>query len=284
MTTKIPHQLEPWSQLKGKIVMITGASSGIGLEFCVDLAKAGYRIVAAARRINNLNSLCDQINKIDVPTDVSCRALAVELDVTAGGPTICECVDKAWDAFGRIDVLINNAGVNGIKATSIEMSEEEWENVVKTNFKGSWLLSKYVGARMRDSGRGGSIINISSVFGLNRTQYRGSLAYSSSKSGLDSMTKVMALELGDYNIRVNSIAPSLFRSAMTESLFRQSNYKLVKNMVENSVPLRTHGTINPALTSVVRYLIHDSSSYISGNIFIVDAGGSLPAFPIFSSL
>ena len=112
MTSKIPHELESWSQLDGKIVMVTGASSGLGLE-CVDLAKVGCTIIATARRIDRLNFLCDQINKMDVPIGGPRRAIAVELDVTAGEPLIAECVETAWDAFGCIDVLINNAGVNG---------------------------------------------------------------------------------------------------------------------------------------------------------------------------
>lgn len=91
----------------------------------------------------------------------------------------------------------------------------------------------------------------------------------------------MALELGDYNIRVNSIAPGLFKSEITEGLVRQN---WMKNVAKKSTPLGTFGTSDPALTSLVRYLIHDSSNYVSGNIFIVDVGYSLPAYPIFSSL
>lgn len=91
----------------------------------------------------------------------------------------------------------------------------------------------------------------------------------------------MALELGEYNIRVNSIAPGLFKSAITEDLYEK---KWLKNVAEKSVPLKTFGTSDPALTSLIRYLIHDSSYYITGNIFIVDAGYTLPGYPIFSSL
>ena len=104
-------QLEPWSQLNGKVVMVTGASSGIGREFCLDLAKAGCRIIAAARRTDRLESLCDQINRL---ADRQSRlAVAVELDVSADGSAIEAAVRKAWDAFGTIDALINNAGVRG---------------------------------------------------------------------------------------------------------------------------------------------------------------------------
>ncbi|KAH6819328.1 Rossmann-fold superfamily protein, partial [Perilla frutescens var. frutescens] len=193
MASKIQRQLEPWSQLDGKIIMVTGASSILGREFCLDLAKAGGRIVAAARRIDRLNSLCDQINKMDIPTGGARggyrRAIAVALDVMADGPTVEACVEKAWNAFGHIDVLINNAGVTGQNILSLELSEEEFTRVKDTNLTGSWLVSKCVGARMRDGGRGGSIINISSLSGLNRTQFHSLLAYASSKAALDSMTK-----------------------------------------------------------------------------------------------
>lgn len=102
--------MEPWKELSGKVVMVTGASSGIGLEFCLDLAKAGCRIVAAARRVDKLKSLCDQINSI---SEGPRRAITIELDVAADGATIESAVQTAWDAFGRIDALVNNAGVRG---------------------------------------------------------------------------------------------------------------------------------------------------------------------------
>lgn len=119
MATKA-EQLEPWSQLPTKIVLVTGASSGLGLEFCIDLAKAGCKIVAAARRVERLKSLCDEINKIYAPITSGVtssdqpRAIPVALDITADGPAIEAAVEKAWSAFGHVDVLINNAGVRGL--------------------------------------------------------------------------------------------------------------------------------------------------------------------------
>lgn len=109
MENKIPSQLEPWSDLEGKVVLVTGASAGLGREFCTDLAKAGCYIVAAARRADRLKSLCDEINEVSATT----RAVAIELDVTAGRNTIEAAAQKAWSVFGRIDVLINNAGIRG---------------------------------------------------------------------------------------------------------------------------------------------------------------------------
>ena len=112
--------LEPWLDLDGKVVMVTGASSGLGRDFCLDLAKAGCRVVAAARRVDRLKSLCDEINTLASSTTTrpsssgSVRAMAVELDVSAGGPTIENSVQRAWEAFGRIDALVNNAGIRGL--------------------------------------------------------------------------------------------------------------------------------------------------------------------------
>ncbi|KAK4725666.1 hypothetical protein R3W88_030583 [Solanum pinnatisectum] len=250
--------METWKDLSGKVVLVTGASSGIGLEFCLDLAKAGCSIIAAA------------------------RPFALELDVMSNGATIEGAVQRAWDAFGRIDVLINNAGIRGSVSSPLELAEEEWEHTFKTNLRGAWLLSKYVCRRMRDAKQGGgSVINISSVSGLNRVLVPGGLAYASSKMALDMLTRMMALELGVYNIRVNSIAPGVFKSEITESLMQKEGFN---NVIWRTVPLRYLGMTNPALTSLVRYSIHDSSEYVSGNIFIVDSGGTLTGIPIISCL
>ncbi|EEF45108.1 3-oxoacyl-[acyl-carrier-protein] reductase FabG [Ricinus communis] len=279
--SQVQTQLEPWCDLDNKVVLVTGASAGLGREFCLDLAKAGCKILAAARRIDRLKSLCDEINQLPNTPGAGPRAVAIELDVCADGPTIDKSVQIAWDAFGRIDALVNNAGVRGNVKTPLDLSEEEWELVVKTNLKGSWIVSKYVCIRMRDAKLGGSIVNISSIAGLNRGQLPGAVAYASSKAGLNALTKVMALELGVHNIRVNSISPGLFKSEITEGLMQKD---WLRNIALRTVPLREYGTSDPALTSLVRYLIHDSSEYVSGNIFVVDAGATLPGVPIFSSL
>ncbi|XP_055822339.1 uncharacterized protein LOC129891108 isoform X1 [Solanum dulcamara] len=260
--------MEPWKDLTGKVVMVTGASSGIGLEFCLDLAKAGCRIIASARRVDRLKTLCNQINS----EGPSRRAIALKLDVSADGATIEAAVQIAWDAFGRIDALVNNAGVR----------EEEWEHTFRTNLRGAWLVSKYVCRHMCDAKQGGgSVINITSVAALNRVIVPGTLAYASSKMALDMVTKIMARELGGDKIRVNSISPGIFKSEITESLVQQ---KWFHKFLFKTVPLRFLGTTDPGLTSVIRYLIHDSSEYVTGNVFIVDSGATLPGIPIFSSL
>ena len=118
MASEVANHLEPWQDLEGKVVMVTGASSGIGREVCLDLGRAGCRIVAAARRVDRLKSLCDEINNLAFSNlspnaDRPLRAVAVGLDVTADGSSIGASVQKAWEAFGHIDALLNNAGVRG---------------------------------------------------------------------------------------------------------------------------------------------------------------------------
>ncbi|XP_076955021.1 uncharacterized protein LOC143629699 [Bidens hawaiensis] len=267
--------LEPWHELGNKVVLVTGASSGIGRDFCIDLAKAGCKIIAAARRVDRLESLCDEINALRVNDGV--RAKAVELDVSAKGPVIEASVKKAWDAFGRIDVLINNAGIRGNVRSPLNLSEEEWDNTMRTNLTGTWLVSKYVCTRMRDASQEGSVINISSISGLPRQELPGGVAYSASKAGVVTLSKVMAMEMGKFNIRVNCICPGIFKSEITEKLLE---LKWFDKMVKSSIPLRSLGTTDPALTRLVRYLIHESSKYISGSVFIVDSGTTLGSIPI----
>ena len=118
MSPQLSDHLEPWRTLAGKVVMVTGASAGLGRDFCLDLARAGCRVVLAARRVDRLRSLCDEINGMAPPAALadgggSLRAVAVELDIAADGPVVDSYVQKAWDAFGHVDALINNAGIRG---------------------------------------------------------------------------------------------------------------------------------------------------------------------------
>ncbi|WOK95291.1 hypothetical protein Cni_G03998 [Canna indica] len=270
---------QQWRSLESKVVMVTGSSSGIGREICLDLAAAGCKIVVAARRVQRLKSLCDEINGSSSPAHV--RSVAVELDVSGKSSAIEAAVSEAWNAFGRIDALVNNAGIRGGVYSPLDWPEEEWDNNMNTNLKGMWLVTKYACTRMRDAKQKGSVINISSISGTERGQLPGSLAYTASKTGVNSITRVMALELGPHGIRVNSISPGVFKSEITEKLVEK---EWLGKVTRRTVPLMTLGTTNPAVTSVIRYLIHEASEYVSGNVFIVDAGATLPGVPIFSSL
>ncbi|XP_043691475.1 3-oxoacyl-[acyl-carrier-protein] reductase FabG-like [Telopea speciosissima] len=275
------RNMEQWNRLDGNVVMVTGASSGLGHEFCLNLAMAGCNVIAAARRKDRLKSLCDQINQKSNTSSAEIRAVAVELDLSAAEAVIDASVQIAWEAFGRIDALVNSAGVRGTVNSPLDLSEEEWNSTIKTNLTGSWLVTKAVGRRIRKNGLKGSVVFITSIGGIQRGELPGGTAYVASKAGLISMTKIMAIELGPLKIRVNAIAPGLFKSEITQGLLQKD---WLNNVALRTVPLRKFGTIDPALTSLIRFLIHESSSYVSGNVFIVDSGNTLPGFPIFSSL
>ncbi|VAI86116.1 unnamed protein product [Triticum turgidum subsp. durum] len=176
-----------------------------------------------------------------------------------------------------LDVLCGFGGVH----SSLDWPEDEWDKLIKTNLTGLWLVAKHVCKHMCDAKIKGSVINISSVAGLNRGNLPGSIGYASSKSAAHSVKKIMALELGAYGIRVNAIAPGIFQSEITAPLLQK---RWLSTVVSKIVPLKTNGTTDPALTSLVCFLIHEKASYITGNIFIVDSGVTVPGVPIFSSL
>ncbi|KMZ68969.1 Ketoacyl-ACP Reductase [Zostera marina] len=262
-----------------KVVLVTGASTGIGREICLDLARTGCKIVAAARRLDKLNILCSEINAMENGVG-DIRAFAVEIDLSANGNMIEASVGRAWDAFGRIDVLVNNAGIRGNVNSPTDISEEEWQYVLAVNITGTWLVSKFVCSRMMIANQKGSLINISSCSAM-RGVLPGGLHYVLSKTAVNAMCKSMALELGRHGIRVNAICPGLFRSEITDKLM---NKPWLNNVIAKTYPLQSSGMVNPALTSLVQYLLDDSSDYVTGNMFIVDSGATLPGIPIFSSL
>ncbi|XVF82576.1 hypothetical protein PTKIN_Ptkin16aG0060900 [Pterospermum kingtungense] len=178
------QQLEPWADLSGKVVMVTGASSGLGREFCLDLAKAGCRIVAAARRVDRLKCLCDDVNGLTFPSSKTQpsgpRAVAVELDVCADGGIIQSSVKTAWDAFGRIDALISSAGVRGLgqafrvtlvvldsnsNIPFIGLRKKRQVNAIKGEFKDT-LTNVYVSFHGDENG-----FRLNETFGSHSEQY-----------------------------------------------------------------------------------------------------------------
>lgn len=271
--------------LEGKVALITGASSGLGREFALSLSKSGANVIVAARRKQMLESLCDEINALAKRNEGggtrSGTAFAIELDVSASEPALDAAVEKAWAVFGYIDVLVNNAGTRGPVRTPLDQQEGEWNTIFNTNLRGTWLMAKAVAKRLVAAKRGGSIINISSIAGLERSLLPGALAYSISKAGVIHLTKMLALELGKYNIRANAIAAGLFRSEITNSLFEKD---WLNGVAAKIVPAGKWGSVDPDLTSVVLLLASDDSQYITGNTFIVDGGQSVPGMPIWSSL
>ncbi|KAH7292346.1 hypothetical protein KP509_29G063400 [Ceratopteris richardii] len=164
---------------------------------------------------------------------------------------------------------------------SLDLDSGEWSKVMTTNLQGVWLMSKAVGRRMRAAKISGSIINISSTSSLERGLLVGNAAYASSKAALNQLTKVMALELGKFKIRVNAVASGIFKSEITDELFQKP---WVHKVAEKLVPMQRWGLANPDMTSLIVLLASDSSAYVSGTIFIVDGGYSIAGMLLQSSL
>ncbi|KAL3679728.1 hypothetical protein R1sor_022684 [Riccia sorocarpa] len=271
--------------LSGKVVLVTGASSGIGKELALVLTKHGCSVIATARRLPLLHALqheansfsWDESSKLPRPGKLS----ILRLDVSADDAAIDAAADEGWKMFGGIDVLVNNAGVRGPVKSPLDWDEKLWNGTMDTNLRGPWLLTKAVGRRMRAAKRKGSIITVTSTAGLERSLLPGALAYSVSKAGANHLTKVLALEMGKYNIRVNAIAAGMFKSEITNDLFDKPWLPAVAKKI---VPVGRWGIINPDLTSLVLLLASDASSYVTGNVFVVDGGQSLASVPVWSSL
>jgi len=195
--------------LRGKIALVTGASSGIGACVAKGLAKAGATVVVAARRLDRLESLVTDIERANG------IALAVQIDVR-DKESIAAAYDKAEQELGVIDIIINNAGVADSKNFT-KIDDDSLDFVMGTNFNGVWNIAQEGTKRLIKAQKPGSIINIASVLGITVTP--GQTAYCASKGAVVQLTRAMALDLMRYNIRVNAIAPGWFKTEINENYF-----------------------------------------------------------------
>ncbi|HLS80473.1 MAG TPA: glucose 1-dehydrogenase [Steroidobacter sp.] len=243
--------------LSGKVALVTGASSGFGRRFAVVLARAGAKVGLAARRLDALEELVAEIRA------AGGVAAAVRMDVT-DCESIEQGVERLTQALGPIDILVNNSGTSITKPV-LEQSEQDWDAVVDVNLKGAFFVARAVARRMRDSGRGGNIINIESIMSFRQT---GQIApYAASKAGLTQLTRTLALELARYNIRVNGIAPGYFATEINRELFATAaGAAMIKR-----IPQRRLGEL-PDLDGPLLLLASDASRYMTGSTITVDGG------------
>lgn len=243
--------------VRDKAILITGASSGFGAHFARVLASEGAKVALAARRVDALESIATEIR------DAGGSAAIVKLDVSDSA-SIKQAVQTVADAFGRIDVLVNNSGVS-IGKPLLEQTEADFDAVIGVNLRGAFLVATEVARRMRADGEGGSIINIESILSFRQA---GQIApYAASKAGLTQLTRSMALELARYKIRVNGIAPGYFATDINQTFFdTEGGAAMIKRM-----PLRRLGEIEE-LEGPLLLLASDASSYMSGATIVVDGG------------
>ena len=244
--------------MSGKTVVITGASSGFGHHFAGVLASAGANVVLGARRTEKVAARVAEINA------GGGAALGLELDVRDAASS-SQFLAAAETAFGSIDVLVNNAGVEAGAKTYLNTEEEDWDNVLDTNLKAAWRLCKLFTERARDAKRGGAIVNIASI-----TAYRtikGQFSYAVSKAALVKMTEVIALEGARYGVRVNAIAPGYILTDVSRVLLEgERSESFVKG-----IPMRRYGEFED-LDGPLLLLCSDAASYMTGATIVVDGG------------
>jgi NAD(P)-dependent dehydrogenase (short-subunit alcohol dehydrogenase family) len=244
-------------RLEGRVALITGASSGLGLHFARTLAAEGATVALAARRRATLDGEAAAIQA------AGGRALAVTMDVT-GRESVATALATIEQRLGPIDVLVNNSGVT-VTGPALEQTDADWDYVLDTNLKGAVRVALAVGQRMRDSGRGGSIINIASILGLR--QAGNVSAYASSKAALIQFTKTLALEVARHDIRVNAIAPGYFATDLNADFWTTSaGLALIKR-----IPQRRLGEL-AELDGPLLLLASDASRYMTGTVLVVDGG------------
>ena len=195
--------------MSGKVALVTGASGGLGRHFAGVLSRAGAFVVLGARRPQKLAEAVAEIN------DGGGSARAVALDVSKGS-SVQAAFDEIGDSVGLIDVVINNAGTT-VSKPMLDVSEDEWDDVLATNLRGTWLVMREAARRMIDAKSGGSVVNITSILG---DRVAGNVApYTASKAAVTQLTKAAAFELARYNIRVNALAPGYIRSDLNAEFF-----------------------------------------------------------------
>ncbi len=250
----------PIFDVSGKVAMVTGASSGIGAHFAKTLADHGAKVVVAARRLDRLETLVNDIQA------AGGEARAVALDVT-DADSIKVAFDSAESAFGVVDILSNNAGVADPKM-ALDIDEPSWDFVLDTNLKGVWMVAIEAGRRMIVAGKPGSIVNTASILGLRVAVSQSS--YATSKAAVIQLSKSLALEWTRKNIRVNALCPGYFITEINQEYFESEHGKAYITRT----PARRTGELIE-LTAPFMLLASDAGSFVNGIALPVDGAHSI---------
>jgi hypothetical protein len=243
--------------LAGRVAIVTGASSGLGAHFAATLADAGATVVAVARRAERLAALAAAHPAVeavaaDVSRDDECHA------------TVAATLSR----FGRVDVLVNNAGISDGPALAAEEDPDLFRRVVDVNLTACFVLAQACAAPMLAQGSG-AIVNIASVHGLVGSSPNNQAAYAASKAGLVNLTRELALQWARHGIRVNAIAPGYFATELTEPMMVGEDAGL--GWIKRNTPLRRAGELHE-LDGALLLLASDAGSYITGHTLVVDGG------------
>ena len=245
--------------LKGRVAVITGASSGLGKQMAKGFAKQKADLVLIARRIEKLEELKKELEKEDV------KVLTLKCDVTKTDE-INEAAKNAENFFGKVDILVNCAGSSKDKGV-LDMNDDEWDFTIDTDMTSVFKMTRAFGNIMKKNNYG-RIINIASMYGLVGNDEIPTIAYHSSKGGVVNFTRAAAAELAKYNITVNAICPGYFYTELTTAVLDTERFK---EFAKHHVPMKRYGK-EGELNAGVIFLASDEASYVTGVILPIDGG------------
>lgn len=258
MTTEQVPSPSDLFRIDQRVVILTGASSGLGARFARVLAGAGASVVAAARRKERLDSLVEELGDD--------RILAVASDITAAGAA-SDLVAATLDRYGRIDVVVNNAGISRV-LDALDDTREDFEYDLTINLVAPYELARHAARWMTETEHPGSIINIGSVLGLGGGGRLRVPGYAAAKGGIVNLTRELASEWARRSIRVNAIAPGWFASEMTSEMLDSD---AGRNYITANTPMGRAGEAGE-LDGALLFLASDASSFVTGQVLAVDGG------------
>ena len=248
--------------LEGRVAVVTGASAGIGASLAEGLARVGVRLVVAARRKDRLDALAERIEG----AGGECHPF--ECDVTRESDVVA-LAEAAQRRFGRVDVLVNNAGI-----TEVVKAEEEtiegFDRIVAVNLRGAFLVAQQFGRSMLEAG-GGSIVNVASVLGLVGSGQVPQASYAASKGAVVNLTRELGAQWARKGVRVNAVAPGWFESEMTQEMFADESSR---RWMRGRTPMGRAGRDGELLGAVI-FLASDAASFITGQTLPVDGGWTI---------
>ncbi len=253
--------------LSGKVAIVTGASRGLGQTFGRALAHAGADLAVTSRTLESLKPFCDEI------TALGRRVVPLALDLREEA-SIRSAVAAAHDAFGKIDVLVNNAGCN-IRKPAVDVTWDDWNTILDTNLRGTFFVAQAVARHMIPRGYG-RIVNIGSATSVNG--YAGLAPYGASRGGVKQMTMSLADDWGVHGITVNCLAPGWFKTEQNKVLYENAEWVAY---LSDRIPLKRPGRPDD-LEGAVVFLASDASAYVTGQTLLVDGGittGAVRALP-----
>ena len=240
-------------RLDGKVALVTGASRGLGAGIADGLREAGATVVGTSRDPESAARVAERLGTPQIVMDVA--------DVSS----VREGVDRVASEFGRLDVLVNNAGVN-VPQGLFEVDEASWDAVMDTNLKGTFFVSQAAARHMVSGADGGRIINVTSQAGVVGIEERS--AYGASKGGANILTKVLALELAQHGITVNSVAPTFVATELTRTTLENPEWR---ERILSRIPLGRVGEVEDVAAATV-YLASPAAKMVTGHTLLVDGG------------